>query len=72
VFRYIVGNWWHDIFYLATYVIADQARFRRFIDLALLAGIALVCWWLLFHGGWQVILRDFGTASTTGHHIRPR
>jgi hypothetical protein len=37
-----IGNWWHDIICLAAYVVADWARFRRFVNLTLFVGVMAI------------------------------
>jgi hypothetical protein len=48
---------------LIAYAIDDDKRWRRFLAFLLLLAIT-VGWWLLADGGVQVVLDDFGRASS--------
>ncbi len=67
-----IGYWLHVILGFIAFVIADRARFRRFIRLALLVGLGVGIWWLLGDGGLQALLRDIGPASITRPRSGPR
>jgi hypothetical protein len=61
---------------LIAYAINDDKRWPRFRNLGLFVvflGLAVALgWWLLADGGLQVIMYDFGTASTAQPRSGPR